>query len=45
MITHKIKQVQNADKIYAISDGKIKEHGSHEDLISNSDLYYLYNRV
>ncbi len=45
MITHKIKQIKNVDKIYVMSNGKIKECGNHEELINNHNFYYnLYNR-
>lgn len=45
MITHKIKQIKNADKIYVMNDGKIKECGNHEELINNHNFYYnLYNK-
>jgi subfamily B ATP-binding cassette protein MsbA len=47
-IAHRLSTVQSADRIYTISDGKIVESGSHEDLIKNdgqyADLYTIQSQ-
>lgn len=44
IISHRISTVKDADKIIVLSDGKIAEEGTHEELVSEggiySDLYY-----
>jgi ATP-binding cassette, subfamily B, bacterial MsbA len=39
VIAHRLSTIQNADLIVVIADGKIKEIGTHEDLISHTGLY------
>ena len=39
VIAHRLSTIQNADLIIVISDGKIKEIGTHDDLISQTGLY------
>ena len=31
--------VGDADEIYVVQDGRIVEHGKHEDLVANDGLY------
>lgn len=38
-IAHRLSTVENADRIYTVENGEILEHGSHEDLIANGDMY------
>lgn len=40
VIAHRLSTIRNADKIAVISDGKIAELGSHDELISNPDGLY-----
>lgn len=40
IIAHRMSTIQNADMIYVLDDGKIKENGNHESLMSNKGLYY-----
>lgn len=39
IISHRFSTVRNADKIYVIEKGKIKEEGSHEHLIKENGTY------
>lgn len=43
-IAHRLSTVRNADEIIVIGDGKIKERGTHHELLKNNGLYaYYYN--
>lgn len=39
MIAHRLTTVRNADKIFALRDGKIEECGTHDELLSEKGLY------
>ena len=39
MIAHRLKTVQNADKIIVLEDGKIVESGNHRELIKHKGIY------
>ncbi|MBR6268633.1 MAG: ATP-binding cassette domain-containing protein, partial [Selenomonadaceae bacterium] len=44
VIAHRLSTVFNADQIYVIDHGEIKEHGTHEELLEKKGLYSnLYN--
>mgnify|MGYP000898030406 CR=1 FL=1 len=44
VIAHRLSTVFNADQIYVIDGGHVKEHGTHEELLAQNGLYsYLYN--
>lgn len=44
MISHRLFNVVNADKIYVLDGGKIVESGKHEELLSKGDNYAkMYN--
>lgn len=49
IVAHRLSTVKSADKIAVVVDGKIKEYGTHEQLISEngiySELYKLQFRV
>ena len=42
VIAHRLSTIRNADKIYVIEDGKIKEQGSHSQLLCENGLYAKY---
>lgn len=39
VIAHRLSTVRNADKIFVIDKGVIKESGTHEELLNNNGLY------
>ena len=39
IIAHRLSTIRNADRIVVISDGVIKEQGSHGDLLASNGLY------
>ncbi len=44
VVAHRLSTVKNADEIVVISEGKILEQGTHEQLLSSGGLYEtLYN--
>ncbi|XP_006880348.1 PREDICTED: multidrug resistance protein 1-like [Elephantulus edwardii] len=40
VVAHRLSTVQNADVIVVLHDGKIKEQGSHQELLRNRDIYF-----
>ncbi|XP_049641936.1 ATP-binding cassette sub-family B member 5 [Suncus etruscus] len=40
MVTHRLSTVQNADLIVVLHDGRIKEQGTHQELLRNRDMYF-----
>jgi len=44
VIAHRLSTVRRADRIVVLADGRIKESGTHEDLVVRRGLYWkLYN--
>ncbi|HNZ25845.1 MAG TPA: ABC transporter ATP-binding protein [Spirochaetota bacterium] len=39
IISHRLKSVENADKIIVMNEGKIDAKGSHDELLKSSELY------
>jgi ATP-binding cassette subfamily B multidrug efflux pump len=40
VIAHRLSTIQNADQIIVMHHGKIREHGSHQDLLAEKGLYH-----
>ncbi len=45
VIAHRLSTVRNADKIYVLQNGKLKESGRHEDLVRHDGTYATLWRV
>jgi len=39
LVSHRFSTVRNADQIYVIDDGKVIEHGSHQELVKMKGKY------
>ena len=39
IISHRLKSIQNVDKIVVIDDGKVENVGTHEELLEKSNVY------
>jgi ATP-binding cassette subfamily C protein len=39
IIAHRLSAVRQADRVYVLEDGRIAQHGRHEDLIRGDGLY------
>jgi ATP-binding cassette subfamily B protein len=40
VIAHRLSTVKNADQIVVLSNGKVKEVGTHVQLAENKGVYY-----
>lgn len=39
MVAHRLSTIQHADKIFVMHDGRIRESGSHQELLAQNGLY------
>ena len=39
MIAHRLKTVRHADQIFVVDNGKIVQHGTHKELITEDGIY------
>ena len=44
VIAHRLSTILNSDSIYVINNGKVIETGTHSELLSNSEIYKLYQK-
>ncbi|XP_004464362.4 ATP-binding cassette sub-family B member 5 [Dasypus novemcinctus] len=40
VVAHRLSTIQNADFIVVLRNGKIKEQGTHQELLRNRDIYF-----
>jgi ATP-binding cassette subfamily B protein len=40
VIAHRLSTIQRADQIIVMHKGKVREMGSHQELLSNRGIYY-----
>ena len=40
VIAHRLSTIQGADKIFVVDDGRIREEGTHTELIARKGLYH-----
>ena len=40
IVAHRLSTIINADKILVISNGEIKESGTHKELLKQEGIYY-----
>ena len=45
VIAHRLNTVQNAGQILVISDGRISQHGTHEELMKRPGIYQDFVRI
>ena len=39
VISHRLANIEKADKIYVLADGRVAESGTHQKLLENGGMY------
>ena len=45
LIAHRLKTIQEADRILVLKKGRVKEIGTHDQLMANKDVYYTLSQL
>jgi len=45
LIAHRLQTIQEADRILVLKDGKVRELGSHSELMAQKGIYYTLNQL
>lgn len=45
VIAHRLATVQNADQILVVDDGRIAQHGTHDQLVKQEGLYRRFTAI
>ena len=45
LIAHRLKTIQEADRILVLKNGRAKEIGTHDQLMANKDVYYTLSQL
>ena len=45
LIAHRLQTVQQADKVLVLHQGRVKEYGTHQELLAKKGLYYTLHHL
>lgn len=45
LVAHRLQTIQEADRILVLKDGRVKELGTHDELMAMKGVYYTLNRL